>query len=518
MGSLPDSRQGSKGGADRPRRWELRGQFRQEETENREIFGDAGGNGRRPRRLRREESQQRLKEYEAGCRRDNRQFRQEVQETVLERVGRKFQEAIGRRTTAVLGRADGEHRDPRDRTVVPEECSLCGTHRRSRFFRDGYSKRSLQTRWGKVALLLPRIRCDCGGTVRIAYAQFAPWQRRFEDMQEEILGLSALCLSLRQIRAVLDLRGERLSITTVCKEIGKVADLSTEEFKERGKVPPVVLLDGIWGYLAEEVEEEYVDKRGHKRTRKVVRRVPLLVAWGVWPGSGKKALLGWEVGKEEDAESWEKLLELLRARGIHADHGLRLFVSDGSSGLLSALALVSLGPVAHQRCVFHKIRNVVRKVKGERVEGDAKASREKRKERRLEVLADLVLIWQAADKAEAQRKYEEFVAKWEGKEPEAVACLRNGFEATVVFYDVQAAAAARGEHWEARHLRTTSGLERANRSIRAKLRASTIFQTPEGLRANVYLALGARGKSERGEFQGWVHSLVVDLETLRHAA
>jgi len=224
------------------------------------------------------------------------------------------------------------------------------------------------------------------------------------------------------------------------------------------------------------------------------------------------------LGKAEDEKAWQELLEALHARGIHADKGLRLFVSDGASGLLSALGMVSFGRVAHQRCVFHKIRNVLREVKGEPVEGDRKASREKRKERRQEVLADLVEIWQAPNEAGARRKYEEFAAKWERKEPKAVACLRNGFEATVVFHGVQAEAAERGENWDARHLRTTSGLERVNRSIRAKWRVATVFQTAEGLRANVFLALGARGKGEPGQFREWVQGIVADLETLRHAA
>jgi putative transposase len=518
MCTVEDSQAKVKGEPRAQWRARVREQAKQEEEENREVFGDVKEGKPKPRRKRRQEMREKVKEYQKRFPRENGEFEQQVNESVLQRVARKFHEAFGKQVAAVLGRPDGAHRDYRDRTVVPEFCSQCGTHRRVSFYRDGYWRRSLQTRWGKVRLRVPRVRCDCGGTVVIAYEQFAPYQRQFGDVQREVLGLSALCLSLRQIRAVLVMHGTRVSIATLCNQIGKVADLSASELKRKCRVAPVVLLDGIWGKMARETGEKFTNARGQERDRKELEKVPLLVAWGVWPESGEKALLGWVVGKQEDTASWQKLLEALHARGLHADRGLRLFVSDGSSGLEAALAMVSFGRVRHQRCVFHKMRNVLDEVKGGVVEGDRKAQRAARKERREEVLADLTPIWQAPTKAEARRLYEAFVAKWEAKEPEAVARLQRGFEATLVFYDVRAEAAARGEHWDARHLRTTSPLERVNRNIRVKLRAATAFQTEKGLLANAYLALGVRGKKEPEEIHAWIQGIAGQIEELQRAA
>jgi putative transposase len=518
MCTVGDSGPEVKGEARGHWRARVRSQAEQEEEENQVIFGEGKGGKRKARRERREEMREKVKEYQRQFPRRNGEFRQELEESVLKRVARKFEAGFAARVMAVVGRADGVQRDERDRTVVPEFCSVCETHRRAKFYRDGYWKRFLHTRWGRVELRVPRVRCECGGAVVIAYEQFAPYQRQFEDIQGQILGLSALCLSLRQIRAVLVMNGTRLSIATVCKEIGKVADLSAAEFKRKCGVPPVVLLDAIWGNLAQETGEKFTNARGQEREHKEVEKVPLLVAWGIWPETGEKALLGWVVGKQENQAAWQKLLEALHARGLHADKGLRLFVSDGSSGLEAALGMVSFGRVLHQRCVFHKIRNVVDKVKGEAIEGDQKAKREARRKRREEVLADLAPIWQAASEGEARRRYAAFVAKWEAKEPQAVAGLRNGFEATLVFYGVQAQAAAEGKQLEARYLRTTSPLERANRNIRVKLRAATIFQTEGGLMANVYLALGVRGKKEPEEIHEWIEAIVGRVEELQRAA
>lgn len=60
---------------------------------------------------------------------------------------------------------------------------------------------------------------------------------------------------------------------------------------------------------------------------------------------------GWERTEQEDAASWERLLEWPRQRGLVAERGLRLIVSDGSDGLKAALERVDSGPgVRHQQC------------------------------------------------------------------------------------------------------------------------------------------------------------------------
>lgn len=501
-----------------PGRAAWRYELRKRAKEDLEIERQASGQRKKPRAVRQAEVARRAKEYQRQFPRNDAAARQQRQVSVLEYARQMFQAALEARVTGVLGRADGQWRDRSDRTVVPEFCCGCETHWRSKFRRDGYWKRSLQTQWGKLELRVPRVRCDCGGTVVIAYEQFRPYQRRSVDVQEEILALTGLCLSLRQVRAVLSLQDLKVSITTLSKEVGKVADLTAQEFQGKCRVAPVIQLDAIWGHLAEETEEVFYDRRGRKRTRKVVQKVPLLVAWGIWPQSGEKALLAWEIGKEEDTATWQKLLEKLHARGVHADKGLRLFISDGGSGLLSALSMVSFGAVRHQRCVFHKMRNVIREVTADKSIKDEKERREQRKKRRGEMLTEMALIWQAKTEEEARARYAAFVAKWEKREPKAVARLTHGFEETLVFYQVQAAAAARGEEWPARYLRTTSSLERVNRSIRLRMRVSTTFQTEEGLYANVYLALGARGKNKPGEFREWAAGLVVRLEELERAA
>src|SRR5207253_8081987 len=68
------------------------------------------------------------------------------------------------------------------------------------------------------------------------------------------------------------------------------------------------------------------------------------------------------------------------------------------------------------------------------------------------------------------RRRDAFVTTWQATEPAAVATLLRDFEQTIVYVDVQAAAARRGDQWDATYLRTTSALEGLNRTLRSEER------------------------------------------------
>ena len=93
---------------------------------------------------------------------------------------------------------------------------------------------------------------------------------------------------------------------------------------------------------------------------------------------------------------------------------------------------------------------------------------------------------------EACRRQRNFCHKWEERQPVAVATLRRDFEDTLAFYQVQAAAALRGEVWPARRLRTTSPLEREFRASRRRLAGAVIFHSPSGLAAVFHQLLTRR--------------------------
>jgi transposase-like protein len=248
-------------------------------------------------------------------------------------------------------------------------------------------------------------------------------------------------------------------------------------------VPPVVRVDGIWITLMVPTGEERIDRMGRRRAVKRARKVPILVAQGVWPALERQEVVAWTLGRAEDEESWEQLLTQMWERGISVERGLMLLVGDGAAGLTEARRTVYWN-VPFQRCIFHKLRNVWRAiVLPEGVEGKAARAYKRR------LIRSAARVWRATDKQEARRRQHAFCRRWEAEQPAVAASMRRDFQATLTFYDVQAAAAARGEVWPARLLRTTSPLERQFRTFRKRFSQAVLFHSLKGLTAVVHQVL-----------------------------
>lgn len=422
-------------------------------------------------------------------RQERRESQGKVQAVIDEDIARLVKEVMEQslrdEVTSLLGRAKGERRNGEDLAVVDACCNRCGTQHRGAFYRGGYYGRGITTFEVWCRIQVPRISCVCGGMVDFEFPQLVPYGRLWFDVEERARELAGLCVSLRDGVQVLAWRnGAPLSIATINGVVNQTAELAKAFHSGHfERVPAVVMLDGIWLKVMEPTGEKYVDKKGRCRDKKKVRKFPLLVAYGVDPVSGKGHLLDWERGREEDQESWQRLLERLLERGLCAARGLRLMVNDGSAGLKEALEIVYFGPgVEYQRCVFHKLRNVLRDV-----EGEEDMSRKERRKRRTEVLRDATEVYRGKDREEIKRRLEQFANKWKDREPRAVATLERDFEATIVYLDVLERARHRGEEWKAECLRTTSPLERVQRHFRQKARQVVIFHSQRGVEADIQL-------------------------------
>lgn len=395
----------------------------------------------------------------------------------------------------LLSRPAGKWGDRQETAEVRAECNKCHRRWRGWFRRNGSYPRSLTIEGIVIELSAPRLRCHCGGGVDFSFSVFAPYERISAELEERLREGVALGLTLRQVgQMTASANGGPLAKSTINERVLEVTKL-VGAFRQGPleRVPSVLLVDGLWVKLVVATEETYTDKRGQVRKRLRRQRIVLLVALAVEPRTGEWWVVDWERAAQEDQASWERLLERLRQRGLTAQRGLRLIVSDGSEGLAAALGLVDLGPgVKHQRCVFHKLRNIGKAVKGVLAEGQApssKEAREAKRKRREEVLKEAAAIYQGTDRAKIEERRDAFVAKWQESESEAVATLLRDFDQTLVYLEVQAAAAERGEDWDARYLRTTSLLERLNRTLREMTDRVVLLHSPDGLDARAYLLL-----------------------------
>jgi len=113
---------------------------------------------------------------------------------------------------------------------------------------------------------------------------------------------------------------------------------------------------------------------------------------------GYREILDFFVGGKESAYGWQEILQQLYKRGVQE---VLLGVFDGLPGLEEAFKAV-YPKTDVQRCVVHKIRNTLSRV---------------RKKDQLEMAEDLKLIFCAPNKEIALQMFQQFESKWSSKYP-----------------------------------------------------------------------------------------------------
>ena len=250
----------------------------------------------------------------------------------------------------------------------------------------------------------------------------------------------------------------------------------------------MVVLDGVWAPWVVETGRAKKDKQGRLRKEKKRRQVVVLVSLGIWPEREEWHILAWYIAMAEDEANWTAFLTQLQEAGLGPEKGLKLIIADGAGGIEAARQMVYGPAVPLQRCIFHKIRNVLKELRWEK--GLSRQERQECKQRLVQAVAQ---IWDGANESAALGRMAAVVGKYQTEQPEAMATLQRDFEATLSFYKVQREAALQGKPWPARLLRTTSLLERANRAIRRAIRRGCAWPSKEGLNIRVWLGtLGYR--------------------------
>ena len=355
-------------------------------------------------------------------------------------------------------------------------CCRCGSSRSQLFSRNGFrSRRPLSTEWGEWSLELPRVRCECGGSVKIDFGDLLrPYQRLGDDVDAQIQRWGSMAVSLRQMRQ--ELRHTYigpLALRTLNNRLHQLINLDPN--REAEDVPPILQIDAIWVTLLRPNGEVRRDRKGRKRPVKGRFKCPVLIAMGVWPDSNRCEILLWRLGESESAEEWVKLLEVLEAQGIRGQNGLQLIIHDGGKGLSSALRTVWF-VAEQQRCLFHKLRNIYQAIHPPEDLSDKQRQRHRKK-----AFKDFREIWEARRYETMLHRYLKVVRTYRHTYPEAVATLRRDFRLTITYYALE----REFPNWERKYLRTTSRLERFNRRLRRRTRPANAYHSQLGIQAMI---------------------------------
>ena len=396
------------------------------------------------------------------------------QEALQQMVVRRLNELLVMAVTYLLGR---EMYERRSRVGLWEEieghCAQCKDHSAARFSRNGFRERTLLTPVGWIEFLLPRVRCECGGSVKVDLAGLVrPYQRISDEVDGEIRHWYSLGLSLRQLerevgRSHLGPLGRR----TLMQRLHQFVELP--QGQRPTSVPPVLQVDAIWVTQVLPTGGTYQDSKGRRRAKKGRFKRPILLAMGVWPDHDYAEILAWTLADSEDEQAWTAFLSELEASGIRGETGLQLLIHDGGAGLCAALQSVYFGAL-DQRCLFHKLRNIARDI--QLPDG---LSRQERSRQRKAIMKQFCAIWDAKRYQTLLRRYLKVVRALRHSQPKAVATLRRNFRQTIAYYFVL----QRFPLWQTRHLRTTSRLERFNRCLRRRQRSASAFHSNNGITA-----------------------------------
>jgi transposase-like protein len=399
-------------------------------------------------------------------------FLSELHNELKSRVAEAIQNQLEAEVQSWLFRGNYEKRQAVSRQSQAR-CQRCGTQKACAFSRNGHRQRQLVTTFGVVTYGLPRVVCECGGSVSIPFSILQPYQRFWDDVVEQVERWASLGLSLRQMQ---DEMGETLNTQVGLRKLNMlVQDVSVPPDLQLTSVPPVIMLDAIWVTLLKDTPTMQTDQLGRQRGVKAPQKVAVLVALGLYPQSGRWGILGWQVADAESQDAWEALLLQLEQRGVYRERGVELFIHDGGSGLRAALNLI-YPHIPHQRCLFHKLRNLWTSI-----QAPSNLTREKRRQFKREVLQSVLPLLDLQDVNEARQFRNTLCATWQDLQPTFVETLQRDWHETVAFFRVL----KRFPNWQRTALRTTSLLERVNRMLRRYFRLVGAFHSLSGLVACV---------------------------------
>ena len=336
-------------------------------------------------------------------------LRDEHGDVIRESVRAVAQELMEAEISELIGAQHGERTEDR------------ATHR------NGYRPRRWDTRAGEIELQIPKMRQGS------YFPSFLQPRKRSEQALVSVVQQAYVCgVSTRRVDQLVESLGLRISKSEVSRIAG-LLDGQVQAFRERP-------LEGRYPYLFVDAKIEKVRDGGR------VARKCVVIAHAVHE-TGRREIIGLDVGEAETEAFWTEFLRSLVARGLV---GVQLAISDAHPGLKVAIARV-LGS-AWQRCTVHFLRDL---------RGHC------RKDQHDALGALIRQLFTAPDGAEARRRFADAIAQLEPRLPKIARLLEEAEDDVLAFYAFPA------EHWP--KLRSTNPLERFNREIGRRTDVVGIF-------------------------------------------
>jgi transposase-like protein len=298
-------------------------------------------------------------------------------------------------------------------------------------YANGFKPKTVMTRLGQQTFDIPQVRA--GG--------FYPSALEKGSRTEQALNL-----------ALAEMYVQGVSTRKVCdilvKLLGPEVSISSTQVSRAAES----LDTGLTAWRERPLDETpylFLDAR-YERVRDAGRLVDcaVLIAVAV-TADGRRRVIGVSVALSEAEVHWRAFLDSLIRRGLK---GVKLIVSDDHAGLKAARRAV-FPSVPWQRCPFHLQQNAQAYVT--------------RLDQRKPVALRIRAIFNAPDRAEAERLLRQAIEIWKTQAPKLAEWAEENLPEGFTVFDLP--------HSQRARLRTTNGLERINREIKRRTRVASIF-------------------------------------------
>lgn len=327
--------------------------------------------------------------------------------------------------------------------------------------RNGASKKTVKSEDGAVEFAVPR---DRNGSFEPKLVKKG--QTRIDGFDDKIISMYARGMTVREIQAHLkSLYGVEISPDLISRVTSAVLE-EVKAWQNRALEAcyPVVIFDAL---------------RVKIRDEGFVRNKAIYLALAI-AADGRRDILGIWVEQNEGAKFWLKVMNELKNRGIN---DILIAVVDGLKGFPEAIN-AAFPQTTVQTCIVHLVRHSLNYCSY--------------KDRKI-VAGDLKAVYRAETAEAAQKRLDEFDAKWGRQYPSIAQSWRNNWDHVIPFFafpqDIR------------RIIYTTNAIESLNASIRKIIKTRGSFPNDDAAIKLIYLAIQNAGQLANAGVWGWKTAL-----------
>lgn len=299
--------------------------------------------------------------------------------------------------------------------------------------RNGSYTRSLDTKFGKITVIIPR---DRNGEFK--QHTVPRYQRNDGSLEDTVIQLYRKGITTSEIADLIEkMYGSYYTPQTI-SNMTKMTEELVQKFHSRR--------------LNQRYSVIYADATYINVRRDSVAKEALHILIGI-NDEGTKELLEYRLYPSESAENYRELLKDIKTRGVKE---VLLFISDGLKELRNVF-IEEYPNASHQACWVHISRAVGRHI---------------RRKDSADIYADLKKIYRAETEEESRAEYESFTEKYGKQYPKAVNVLKN-CPSLFTFYSFPAAIR--------KSIYTSNPIESFNKQLKRDIKRKEQFPNEDSL-------------------------------------